>query len=650
MQILLPLRTSVPVILPVLSLPVLWAIFHKRLCNWRSSFLAACIVWAAYVVTVTELLSAFHAITLAAVLAAWLVGLVVVLVVAARLLGDPRSLWQEQHLPDFSAFEWFVLAGCAFIAAVTALISVVAAPNAFDSLTYHLPKVMHWIADRSVAYYPTHILRQLYLVPGAEYLMLHLHILAGSDWLDALVQWFSMLASAIGVSLISAQLGASRRAQVISAVVAMTIPAGILEATGTRNDYVVALWLVCFVSWMLKLRERWDWLSVVAAGASLGLAVLTKASAYIFALPFLLWFSISIARRHRLRAIGLAVAALVFLLINLPTYMRNLQLFGNPLGITVDGVTRPPQYSWKVSNDFFSPGVLVSNVTRNIGLHLGTPFPAVNTFFERQIVAVHRLIGLSENDPRTSWPGEEFHVLAPKFSEATDGNFLHMVFILASAIIILAHPGRNRIWIFYGLCLLAGFLVFCFYLRWQPVLSRIQLGLFVLYAPILGKAADDLRPRWLGATIPVILLLGALPWLFLNDNRPLVGEKNIFTTDRDSLFFLRDVSQKDGYERAVNFIARASQGQCTEVGVYMDSNDFEYPLWVLLQQQFGRPVSVEAVNVSNISRLAAGNLSQPAPCAIFVTNPPPGRTFRISGKPYIQAWTSDAVSVFVPKH
>jgi hypothetical protein len=637
-------------VVPILIFPVLWALFYKLLRDWRLAFLAACILWATYLVAVTELLSAFYALTFDAVLTAWLVALVAALVIATRFVGDPQTLWQEFHLPEFSGFEWFLLAGCVFIAVVVAIVGFVSPPNSYDSMTYHLPKVMHWIQDHSVEFYPTHILRQLYLVPGGEYIMLHLQLLAGSDRLDFLAEWFSMVGCAVGVSLIAAQLGARRRAQILSALIVMTIPTGVLQASSTQTDYITAFWLVCFVSWMLQLVERWDWLSVAAAGAGLGLAALTKGTTYIFALPFLVWCGVLLLRKHHLRAAGMAAAIIIFLVINLPGSVRNQRLFGNPLGFTQDGTNRPPMLSYKLSNDTFSGGALVSNVARNIGSHLGTPFPVVNEFFYSLILRIHRVVHAGINSPATTWPGQTFAIIPPRFSEVLDGNFLDVMLVVVCGFIILRHPRQNRVWIIYGLCLLAGFLLFCLYLRWQPFGARLQLPLFVLGAALLGKAIDVIRPSWIGAIFAVILLAGSLPWLAFNNYRPLVGNKNILNTSRTDLYFLNRIpSLETSYKSAAKFIAGNAGKDCPQVGLYMDSNDYEYPIWVLLQGQLGRSIRIESVDVQNVSRKATDNNSPFIPCAIFVRNPPPAEIMQVNGQLYSQAWTSDRVSVFLPQ-
>ena len=70
-------------------------------------------------------------------------------------------------------------------------------------MSYHMPRVMHWIQNQNVDFYPTSTTRQLYVSPFSEYVILHLQLIVNGDRLANLVQWFSMFGSLIGVSLIA---------------------------------------------------------------------------------------------------------------------------------------------------------------------------------------------------------------------------------------------------------------------------------------------------------------------------------------------------------------------------------------------------------------------------------------------------------------
>ena len=157
-------------------------------------------------------------------------------------------------------------------------------------MTYHMSRVVHWIQNKSVWHYPTHILRQIELNPWAEFAITHLQILSGGDYWANFVQWFFMLGSLIGVSLIAKEFGADARGQVFATVFAATIPMGILQSTSTQNDYAVSFWLVCFVYYGILIQKATKWQYVLAFGASLGLAFLTKGTAYLYAIPFFIFF------------------------------------------------------------------------------------------------------------------------------------------------------------------------------------------------------------------------------------------------------------------------------------------------------------------------------------------------------------------------
>ncbi len=631
-------------LIPILVFASLWAILYEAGIGWRPSFLAASVLWAVFLVAVTELLSLLHGITFAAVLALWAAALLLVLSLAARRIAKPNALWRQLTIPQLSPFEWAVLGGCAGIAAVTAVIAYLAPPNTYDSLTYHMPRVMHWIQNQSVAYYPTAIIRQLYIAPGAEFVILHLQLLTGSDRLANFVQWFGMAGSAIGVSLIADRLGVDRRGQLIAAAASMSIPMGILQSTRTQTDYATAFWLVCFVCWMLSLVQTGRLWNSAAAGASLGLAALTKSTAYIFALPFLVWFGIWLLVRYRAHSAAFwAAIAVIFLAINAGVYARNMQLFGNPLGIVSSIPTE------RYSNDVFSGPELASNIVRNLSLHMGTPFASANRQIQQWIVALHQRLGISVEDRRTTWPGTRYQVIY-RTGENGAGNPLQLVLIVLSIAFILARAARKGLWLAYIGSVLLAFAAFCLYLKWQPWNSRLQLPLFILFAPVLAKALGDIHPRRIGGGLALALLLSALPWLFFNEARPVFGQHSILNADRTGLYFQNvepDVSKS--YSQAVEFFVRQSGGDCSRVAVDLGTNDAEYLLWVLLGQETRGRVLIESVQVENVSRRFSESFSSFPPCAVFVRNPAPAGNLDVGGTSYSNSYTAQSLSVFLPK-
>ncbi len=75
--------------------------------------------------------------------------------------------------------------------------------------------------------------------------MLHLYVLAGGDRFVNFIEWFSMVGSVIAVSFIAFRFGAGNRGQWLASLFVATLPMGIVQASSSMTDYVVAFWILC---------------------------------------------------------------------------------------------------------------------------------------------------------------------------------------------------------------------------------------------------------------------------------------------------------------------------------------------------------------------------------------------------------------------
>ena len=159
------------------------------------------------------------------------------------------------------------------------VLALASPPNNFDSQTYHLPKIEHWVVQHDVQFFPTAIHRQVTLAPGAEYLLLHLRLLTGGDALYNLLQFGASVGCVLLASRIAGQLGGSARAQLLAGFVAGTTPMVALESTSTQTDLVVAAWVGCLATLVLdELRRRTRPVDLLLIGTATGLITLTKAT------------------------------------------------------------------------------------------------------------------------------------------------------------------------------------------------------------------------------------------------------------------------------------------------------------------------------------------------------------------------------------
>jgi hypothetical protein len=597
---------------------------HARQGRWRSSMIGAATVWGILIVLMTELLSLPGGLTRPNLALAWLavdgIALVYAWLVAPHqgiMTGLLRSGETARHrLISLRIVEMLWFWGLAVILLLVAMVALLSPPNTQDVMTYHMPRVMHWMQQRSVAFYPTVDYRQLHMPPWSEFAMLHVHILSGSDRFNPLVQWCSFLGSVIGVSLLAKCLGASPRGQGLAAIVCATIPQGILAASGAKNDYVVAFWCVALTYYLLAFKPQPTWPHALGIGGALGLAWLTKGTAYIFSLALVLTWILVWPWRTTLKALRfLPLILLLAMAVNAGHFVRNYRLFGAPLGPTVD---EPSASYVKLTNDTVSASSLASNILRNLALHLGTPIPTVNHTLERGIAAVIQAIGGEVNDPQTTW-GTTFQIPTMIRHEATTSNPLHLMLILLTLVVLIAWALRRRghATVMDAAGLVLAFGLFCALIKWQPFHTRLHLPLFVLWAAPIGVMLGHVRSKFLVYAMSLALLLQALPFALSNHVRPMVfgGMFNIFSQERRTLYFAdyRDLELLDAYRTVTSLVN--SQG-CQHVGLDATFFNLEYPLLAWLDVDRGTR-SVTHVGVQNVSARYGKMDRGIKPCAVI---------------------------------
>lgn len=484
------------------------------------------------------------------------------LATAAAALVIATARHSLERLETADRFEWACAAGIAGVALVTGFTAWISAPNSADAMAYHLPRVIYWAQQRSVAFFPTPYFNQVALSPFAEYVMLYEYLLTGSDRLANFGQWFGMLASAGAVWALAGGLGLDRRAQALAALVCATIPNGILQSSGAKNDYLAAMWLVT-AACLARRGDSWF------AGLALGLALFTKATAYPFLWPvFLLW------RDKRKLPIAVATGVLA---VNGLHYARNIAAFGSPLG--PESARADELFRWP--NERFGIGETASNLMRHVSEQLGGRSAAWNQGVFDAVIRLHQFLGIDPDDPATTWRYARFAPPKNSNHEADGPSRWHFLLILAAGAFAAAQRVRGPLQLLTA-GLLLGALSFCFYLKWQPFMARMWLPWFVLASPLVAALAA--RTRWSHWLLCVFLLNNARAALFENWTRPLTGPQSLLAQRDRSAIYFNDMVQwnnRDSYLRASKLVADSG---CLRVGLEIRANQVEYPLLALIRQ------------------------------------------------------------------
>ena len=159
--------------------------------GWRKAFLFSALISGSYLVFLTEVLSLFQALNVLYIGLGWGIAIVVQALLVIRKIRSGARISLDGLRPGINLATFFV-ALLALQAAILAMIGIIAPPSNWDALVYHMARVVFWMDHQSVAYYPANTLRQLYQPPFAEYVILHLQVLSGSDRFAFAVQWLSM--------------------------------------------------------------------------------------------------------------------------------------------------------------------------------------------------------------------------------------------------------------------------------------------------------------------------------------------------------------------------------------------------------------------------------------------------------------------------
>jgi hypothetical protein len=555
-----------------------------------SVYLKCSIACGAAAVVFTESLSAAHALTRPALSMAWILVIVFALVA-----------WRRPALVRPCLIDSLLIAVIAAILGVLLFIAWKSPPNSTDAMAYHLPRVLFWAQERSVAFFPTPYLNQIMLQPFAEYLMLQTYILSGGDHFINLVQWFGCLTSVIAVAAIAREFGADVRGQLLAALFCVTLPNGILQASGAKNDYLLAAWLACSAYFLLRAPEgkRSD---TIFAGLALGLAIGTKATAYLFAPGLILAIAIPAWRWWRSHPVAIALIALFALAPNVPQYARNINLSGSPLGF--DSAQGDGKFRWQ--NDRYGWRTTVSNLLRHSTEQFGARSDRWNQGLYDRVVSIHTRLAMDVNDPATTFLWSHYEPPRNANHETNAPNRWHLA-ILAACFLIL--PWRSPRLFVYLCGLLAGFVIFCAYLKWQPFMARMFLPLFVLACP----AASIVRPRLLQLGLVLLLLDTAKPYLFENWVRPLKGPHSILRTSRDDQYF-NDLHAWNIQAKYLDEVDATARSGCSLIGIDINELQLEYPFEVLLRER-NPHVQFVHVNVSDQSKKYE-KPNQPQPCRI----------------------------------
>ena len=597
--------------LPLVALTsCIFAVRATRRYSWREATIRGAVIWTVTLVVLTEASSVIHALDRFVLGTGWLI-----VTICAGAYALRRGLDRSAR-PRVPLLDVLPLAAVGLLLGLVGWTGALSEPNNWDSQTYHLARVAHWLQDSSVAHFATANVRQIDQPPLAEYIVTHLIALAGTDRVAFLAQWLALVGCCVTTSHITAQLGGDRRSQILAVVVTATAPMALLQASSTQNDLVAAFFVLAAYSLALEARRAPPIEVLVPLGAVVGLALLTKGTVLVL-LPapvvYALWQYRSCLRRAAVPAL---TAAAIGLAVIAPHFGRNLATF--------DGLVSPETAAMQTITDP-GPAALASNIVRNAAIQLASRHAGVNDrMIVRPAISLHDAVGLDPNDPRWTFLAQPFQVTTLTTHEDLASNPIHVALGALAVIAALVDRVLRRRCGVYAAFVALGFLLFSAAFRWQPWGTRLMVPIVAASAPLVAIVLREKVPR----IVPVVagaLVLAALPAVLSNDLRPLGG---------GGTYFAAQPLVASSYRHA----ALAAAERCDTIGLDLGGDSFEYPLWQLVDDD----VRFHHVDVAN----STGHLADAQPVCAVISTEEHGSHLLTNGATLERTWSDAFLSVY----
>ena len=494
----------------------------------RNALIQASALFGLWVVAGTEIFSKLGILFFWPILLWWLLPFLGCTLYLLQHRADLRFRWKLRR-PTLA--EWSILLPLLTIILFAFLCATCCPPNNYDSYSYHLPRQVIWMQQGNVRHFSTNNLRQISMPPYAEFVGLHILTLANSDRLLNLVQFSAMILMLAPVSLLTKRLGGKPVAQLLACLLVVTGPVIYMEASNTKNDMVVGMWILICAWWLVRLLDGWrlTWFDALLFGSAIGCAADTKGTGPLFVITIVLILTGAMFLRRTRRDFALLVLiGIVSIAITAPQYARNLKNFGHLDGPTV------AEGNYPIYNLSHRPGAVMSNIVRNLAWHAAIPYQPFNDGLYSAVVWLHdHVFHIGINDKSTTTPNSyynrlEFH--GP--DEDRTGAPVHVLLLLLLPVTLLL--ARRRISIPISLLLItlsaAGFIIFCAAIKWEEWHTRYYIANTALLCPVF---AASLVAAFSSFSAPVVaaLAIAILSPMFTSSSRPLFGGGSIFHRD-----------------------------------------------------------------------------------------------------------------------
>ncbi len=483
------------------------------------------------------------------------------------------------------------------ILSLTFIQGIFSAPSTTDSMVYHLPKVVYFIQEKS-AFQEVIKNTHDFKAPFGEYIVLQFYLIFGGDRLAFFSQWlaFTLLIYLSGV--VASQLSLQKNIQNYARLFTATLPIALMQSASTQVDLVAALLALICLHLSLLMLKKFDWTYGVWLGIVVGLGLFTKATFFFYILiPFFILSYLFFKKPKKVLQISF-ISLIIIVLIQFQFSSQNIKLYGSILGKHI----LPDGSELTYTNEEKSLRAVLSNTSRNILVNL--PVPIFNNQTYQLMVSFHKLMGLDIDDPKVTCCETHFSVSPVLYpQEDIVANPLHISLILFTllSIFIIKFRNKNKLALLVFLSTCVSFVMFSAVLKWQPYHPRLEIPFFIV--GVISASILLLESKIGQIILKITLLLSCIlgiTIILLNVSRPYVSyslfysqvqafskpgavlPEAFYIRPREEQYFNSEHLMYQPYDVITNKIASESGSKIIKLDL---SDDFEYPLWVLLKRK-----------------------------------------------------------------
>ena len=215
-------------------------------------------------------------------------------------------------------------------------------------------------------------------------------------------------------------------------------------------------------------------LNIIYLILSLALGTLTKYHIAIFAFPICLYLVYFILSEKKVKDIyfTIPIGILIFSVILLPLFARNIYFFGSVTGKEVFAENAT------IVNSALNIRNMLSNNLKHLIDFISLPIDFYNKMLFSINHSIHSLIGISENAAGNNWAGEPF-IVNNHLTEDTSGSLIHALWIAIPFFFIYKMKKKLYLSLLIFYCFIALSLYSLFF-RYTPFDIRLLVPIILL--------------------------------------------------------------------------------------------------------------------------------------------------------------------------